>query len=62
MDSAANSDARGMLAVPETDVRSIDVRQHRATCVIGILGGIVSVSVGRIWLNIATALQKLLQI
>lgn len=62
MESAANSDASGVLAVPVTPLRSIEVRQHRATCEIGILGGIVCVSVGRILAGITVRLRELLQI
>lgn len=61
MERAANSDARGVLAVPETPRCSIEVRQHLATCEIGILGGIVVVSAGRIRVDISIASRKLLQ-
>lgn len=46
MESAAKSDASGVLAAPGTPRRSIEVRQHLATCEIGILGGIVGDSAG----------------
>lgn len=46
IESAANSEASGVLAVPGTPRRSIEARQHLATCEIGILGGIVGVSAG----------------
>lgn len=62
MESAANSDASGVLAVPGTPRRSIEVRQHRATCEIGILGGIVCVSAGRTGVTVAIGLWELLQI
>jgi hypothetical protein len=62
MESAANSDASGVLAAPGTPCRSIEVRQHRATCEIGILGGIVCVSAGGMGVGIAIGLWELSQI
>ena len=61
MESAANSDASGVLAVPETPRLSIEVRQHRVTCDIGILGGIVRVFAGRIPVGIAITARELLE-
>jgi hypothetical protein len=62
MESAANSDASGVLAVPDTLCPSIEVRQHREAHQTGILGGIVCVYVRRGCVDSTTWLGELSQI